>query len=65
MGPQASRVQGWLWDPVALEQWSTAIATPSMRTAHMGLAGPQDTGTEFIRQVLSELQRVWLAHARA
>ena len=34
-------------------------------TAHMGLAGPQDMGTEFIRQVLLELQKVWLAHTRA
>ena len=41
-----------------LEQWSAAIATPSMRAAHMGLAGPHDMGTEFIRQVLVELQKV-------
>ena len=32
--------------------------------AQMGLAGPHDIGTET-RQVLSESQRVWLAHARA
>ena len=30
-----------------------------------GLAGPHNTGTEFIRQVLLESQKVWLAHARA
>ena len=48
-----------------LEQWSAAIATPSMWAAHMGLAGPHDMGTYFIRQVLSEPLRVWLAHAGA
>ena len=46
-----------------LEQWSAAITTPSMRAAHMGLAGSRDMGTRFIRQVLSESQKVWLAHA--
>ena len=30
----------------------------------MGL-GLHDVGKEFIRQVLSESQRVWLAHAKA
>ena len=58
-------MQGQLWDSVVLEQWSAAIATPSMRAVHMGLAGLQDRGTEFIGQVLWGSQRVWLAHAKA
>ena len=51
-------MQGQLWDPVVLEQWSAAIATPSMWTVHMRLAGLHNMGTEFIRHVLAELQRV-------
>ena len=31
----------------------------------MGLVGPHDIGTEFILRVLSESQKVWLAHAKA
>ena len=31
----------------------------------MGLAGLHDSGTEFIRQLLLESQKVWLAHAKA
>ena len=31
----------------------------------MGLAGLHNTGTEFLGQVLSESQKVWLAHTRA
>ena len=31
----------------------------------MGLAGPHDMGTEFIRQVLSQSLKIWLAHTRA
>ena len=65
LGPRASQVQGQLWDPTGLEQWSAAIATPSVRAAHMGLAGPHDIGTEFIRQIQSESQKVWLEHAKA
>ena len=65
VGPRSSQVQGQLQDLVVLEQWSAAIATPPIWTAHMGLARPQDLGTEFIRQVLSESQRMWLAHTRA
>ena len=65
MEPQASQVQGQLWDSVVLEQWLAAITTASMRAAHLRLAGPHDMGMEFIRQVLLESQRVWLAHARA
>ena len=57
------------WCPVVLttvlEHWSAAIATPSLRAAHMGLAGPHNMGPEFIRHMLSESQKVWLAHARA
>ena len=63
--PQASQVQGQLWDPAVLEQWAVAIATPSLRTAHLGLAGPHDIGTEFIRRVVTESQHVWLSHAKA
>ena len=59
MGPRASQVQGQLWDPVVLEQWSAAIATPSMWAAQCGLAGPHDLGTDFIQQVLLEPQRMW------
>ena len=33
--------------------------------AQMGLVGPHDMGTELIREVLSESQKIWLAHARA
>ena len=55
VGPRASRVQGQLWDSVVLEKWLLAIVTPSLRAVHMGLAGPHDMGTEFVRQVLSEL----------
>ena len=40
VGPQALQVQGQLWDPAVLEQWAVAIATPSLRMAHMGLAIP-------------------------
>ena len=50
--------------------WAAAIATPSMHTAHLGLAGPHDIGTEFIgtefiRQVVTESHKVWLSHAKA
>ena len=31
----------------------------------MGLAGRHDMGTEFVRQVLSESEKVWLAHTKA
>ena len=62
MGPRASQAQSQLWDLVVLEQWSVAIATPAMRAAHMGPAGPHNMG---IRQVSWESQRVWLAHTRA
>ena len=41
------------------------IATPSLRVAHMGLTGPHDIRTEFIRQVVKESQRVWLSRAKA
>ena len=65
VGPRASRVQGQLWDPAVLEQWAAAIAKPSLQAAHMGIAGPHDLGTEYIRQVLFASQHVWLAHAKA
>ena len=65
VGPRASQVQGQLWDLAILEQWTAAIATPSLRTAHLGLAGPHDIGTEFIRQVEMESHRVWLSHSQA
>ena len=53
-------------DPTVLEQWVVAMAsTPSMRPAHLGLARPQDVGTEFIRQVVTESHKVWLSHAKA
>ena len=65
VGPRASHVQSQLWDCAVLEEWWAAIAMPSLWVAHMGLAGLHDMGTEFIRQVLSESQKVWLAHARA
>ena len=47
------------------EEWPVGIATPSMRAAHMGVAKLHDMGMEFIRQVLSESQRMWLAHTKA
>ena len=47
-------MQGQLWDSAVLEQWSAAITTPS----HMGVAGPHNTGTEFIQQLLLESQKV-------
>ena len=43
-----------------LEHWAAAIATPSMR--HLGIMGPQSMGTQYIRQVIAEFQRLWLAH---
>ena len=46
------------------QSWSAAIATSCMRAVHMGLACPHDMETEFIGQVLSESQPVWLARAR-
>ena len=54
VGPRASQVQGQPWEPAVLEQWAVAIATPSLRVAHMGLAGPHDIWMEFIRQVVKE-----------
>ena len=65
VGPRASQVQGQLWDPAVLEQWAAAITTPSLPVAHMELAGPHDIGTEFIKQVVKESQRVWLSHTKA
>ena len=65
VGPQASQVRGQLWDPTILQQWSAAIATPSLQAAHIGMAGPHDIGTEYIRHMLSESQVVWLSHAKA
>ena len=41
------------------------MATSSLRAAQMGLMGPHDMGTEFIRQLLSESKKVWLAHTKA
>ena len=49
VGPRAPRLRGRLWDSGALEQWSAPIATPSMRAVHMGLPGPHDMRTDFIR----------------
>ena len=65
VGPRVLRVHSQLWDSPVLEQWSSAIATPTLRVAHMGLAGPHDMGTEFIVQELSKSQKVWPTHARA
>ena len=48
-----------------MEQWAAAIATLFLRTAHLGLAGPHDIGTEFIKQVVTESYKVWLSHAKA
>ena len=53
------------WEPIVLEQWAAAIATPCLRTAHMGLTGPHNVGTEVIKQEAKESQRVWLSHAKA
>ena len=64
-GARAAPVPSKLWDSAVLEQWAAAIAAPSLQVAHMGLGGPHDTGVEFIRQVLDESQKVWLAHAGA
>ena len=58
-------MQSQLLDSTVLEQWLAAIAPPSLQMAHMGPAGPHDMGMEFIRHVLLESQKVWLAHARA
>ena len=57
-------MQSRLWDSIVLEQWTVAIATLSLRGAHMGLARPHNMGREFIRQGLNESQKVWLVHAR-
>ena len=65
VGPRALQVQSQWWDSAVFEQWSAAVTTPSLWTAHMGLAGPHDMRREFIQQVLSGSQKVWLAHARA
>ena len=65
VGPRASQVQGQLWDPAVLEQWPAVIATPSLRMAHMGLAGPHGIGTECIRHILLESQKVRLLQAKA
>ena len=35
-----------------------------MQAAHMGLLGPHDIGTEFIRQPLSESRKICLAHTK-
>ena len=63
IGPRGSHVQGQLWEPDVLEQWAAVIATPSLRVAHM--PGPHDIGTEFIRQLVKESQRMWISHAKA
>ena len=60
-----SQVQGQLWDPAVLDQWAAAIVMPSMREAYLGLAGPHDIGSEFIRQVVTESHKTWLSHAKA
>ena len=51
---RALQVQGQLWDSAILKQWSSATTTPYLRAARMGLAGPLDMGTEFVRQVVSK-----------
>ena len=56
VGPRLSYVSQQ-WNSAVLKQWSAAIATPSLWAADMGLAGLHGTGTEFIRQVLSEAQK--------
>ena len=48
MGARASQVQSQFCDSAVLEHWLAAIATLSLRAAHMGLATPHDMGTEFI-----------------
>ena len=53
-----------LWELAVLEQWATALRTPSMQRAHMGCPGPHTLGTEFIRYVIEESIRVWYAHAK-
>ena len=53
LGLRAALVQRQLWDSTVLEQWAAAIATPSLHRAHMGIDGPHDLGTEFIRQISS------------
>ena len=42
-----------------------AAAKPSLRGTHMGLAESHHMGTEFIQQVLTESQKVLLAHTKA
>ena len=54
VGSRASQVEGHLWEPAIFEKWAAAIATPSLRTAHMGLTGSHDIGTEFITQMVKE-----------
>ena len=39
VGPRALQVQSQLWDSAIVEQWWSAIVTPSLRAAHMGLHG--------------------------
>ena len=55
MGPRVALVLRQLWDSALLEQWVAAIVTPSLRRAHMGMAGPHDMGAEFIRRVLQRV----------
>ena len=64
VGPWAVLVWRQRWDSAVPEQWAVAIATPSLHRAHMGTARLHK-GTEFIRQVLNESLKVWLAHAWA
>ena len=61
LGRRAAPVQRQLWDSAVLEQWATAIATPSPRRVHMGIARPHGMGTEFTWQALNESLKVWLA----
>ena len=63
--PRASQVQGQPKDPFVLEQCAVSIATLSLRTAHLELAGPHEIGTEFMRLVVTETHKVWLSHAKA
>ena len=58
IGLRTAQVQGQLWELAVLEQWAAAIATPSLRMAHMGLTGPHDIRTEFIKQVVKESQHM-------
>ena len=53
------QVQSQLWDSAILKQWPSAIATLSLRAAHMGLAGPHNMGAKSDRCCRSHRRSGW------